>query len=157
MVMEFFISSVLDRATADLRVDKWSSLIQENGWGFWALELKREAAFIGFAGLQVPTEDHPYMPCVEIGWRLAHAYWGHGYATEAAKGVLRVAFDVLSIPEIIATTAVGNRRSSAVMERLGMRGPEAVFRFSDVPETNPLGQHVLYRITREQWRRANDA
>jgi len=68
-----------------------------------------------------------------------------------------VAFDELSMPEIIATAAVGNHRSSAVMERLGMRGPEAVFRFPDVPGSNPLGQHVLYRISREQWAELNAA
>jgi RimJ/RimL family protein N-acetyltransferase len=156
-VMKFFISSVHDRTTADLRIDKWSRRIQEAGWGFWAVELKKASVFIGFAGFQVPAEDHPCMPCVEIGWRLAHAHWGNGYATEAASGALRVAFETFSMSEIIATTAVGNLRSSAVMQRIGMRGPEAVFRFPDVPETNPLGQHVLYRITRREWQAPNDA
>ncbi len=156
-VMKFFISSVHDRETADLRVEKWSKRLQQNGWGFWAVELKQETTFIGFAGLQVPADDHPYMPCVEIGWRLAYAHWGKGYATEAANGVLNIAFEVLAVPEIIATTAVGNVRSSAVMQRLGMTGPAAVFRFPEVPEANPLSQHVLYRITREQWRAKHDA
>ena len=154
-VMRFFISSVLDRATSDARIEKWAKLIEKDGWGFWALELKANGAFIGFAGLQIPAENHPYMPCVEIGWRLARAYWGHGYATEAAMGVLNVAFGKLHMQEIIATTALGNNRSSAVMRRVGMLGPEATFCFPDVPATNPLRHHVLYRVSREQWSRQN--
>ena len=68
-VMKFFISSVLDRATSDARIAKWAKRIEEDGWGFWAIELKADSTFIGFAGLQVPAADHPYVPCVEIGWR----------------------------------------------------------------------------------------
>lgn len=82
---------------------------------------------------------------------------GHGYATEAAKRVLGIAFEVLELPEVIATTAATNLRSSAVMERIGMRGPETVFRFLDVPKENPLGDHVLYRLSRGQWQGRNDA
>jgi RimJ/RimL family protein N-acetyltransferase len=156
-VMKFFVSSVIDRTTADLRIDKWSKLIEENGWGFWAIEVKKERKFIGFAGLQRPTDEHPFAPCVEVGWRLSRSHWGHGYATEAAKRVLGIAFEVLELPEVIATTAAANLRSSAVMERIGMRGPETVFRFLDVPKENPLGDHVLYRLSRGQWQGRNDA
>lgn len=156
-VMEFLVSSVLDRQTADLRIDKWSQLIEKHGWGFWAVELTQDRGFLGFAGLQVPDDQHPYMPCVEIGWRFARARWGNGYATEAAKEVLRIAFEILRLSEVIATTAAHNLRSSAVMQRIGMHGPEALFRFLDVPRENPLGDHVLYRITREQWSVHSDA
>ena len=148
-VMKFL--SILDRKTADGRIDKWSKLIAERGWGFWAIELTSDQQFLGFAGLQVPAANHPFMPCVEIGWRLARPHWGHGYATEAAKQVLRIAFGSLKLPELIATTAVGNLRSSKVMERIGMVGPETVFWFPDVPKENPLGQHVLYRVSRDKW------
>ena len=91
-VMQFFVSSVLDRQTADARVEKWHGLIEKQGWGFWALELTQDGRFLGFAGLQDPGESHPYAPCIEIGWRLARPHWGCGYATEAAKQILRIAF-----------------------------------------------------------------
>ena len=154
-VMKFFISSVMSREAADGRIDKWSQLIDERGWGFWAIERTSDGQFIGFAGLQVPDEKHPFMPCVEIGWRLSRASWGCGYATEAARRVLHIAFATLGLREVIATTAVGNIRSSAVMERIGMTGPETVFRFPDVPNENPLGEHVLYKIARSQWVRSD--
>ena len=156
-VMKFFISSVLDQQTANERINKWSKLIAERGWGFWAVELTENRRFLGFAGLQALDNTHPFGPCVEIGWRLARENWGRGYATEAATQVLRFAFDTLRLPEIIATTAIGNTRSSAVMERIGMNGPESVFRFLDVPKENPLGDHVLYRITSKEWRARGDA
>jgi RimJ/RimL family protein N-acetyltransferase len=156
-VMQFFISSVIDSATAHAKIDKWSRLLAINGWGFWALESKTDREFVGFAGLQVPAQDHPYMPCVEIGWRLARKFWGRGYATEAARTVLDYAFENLSMIDVIATTAVGNTRSNAVMERLGMHGPEATFQFPGVPASNPLGTCVLYRVSRQQWKARNAA
>ncbi len=149
-VMEF-LSSARDQATSNAAIDRWSNRIQEVGWGFWALEHKATGTFLGFTGLQIPAESHPYLPCVEIGWRLAAEYWGHGYASESAKAVLRVAFENLGFPGVIATTAAGNQRSSAVMRRIGMLGPEATFQHPGVPEGNPLRTHILYRITREVW------
>jgi len=78
------------------------------------------APFIGFAGLEVPQFTAHSTPCVEIGWRLAFEYWGRGYATEAAQLALAHGFRTLSLPEIVSFTTVSNRRSRAVMERLGM-------------------------------------
>ena len=146
-VMEF-LSSARDRGTSDAAIDRWQARIEEQGWSFWALEVKASGALAGMAGLQVPAEPHPYLPCVEIGWRLAKRYWGLGYATEAARRVLRFAFEDLNLQEVVATTAEHNGRSSAVMSRLGMSGPEAHFTHPGVPEGSPLRRHVLYRLAR---------
>jgi RimJ/RimL family protein N-acetyltransferase len=148
-----FLSGPRDRATTYAAIDKWSASISERGWGFWAVELKQTSEFIGFVGLQVPAVGHPFLPCVEIGWRLAGKHWGKGYATEGARESLRVAFEVLLLPEIIATTALGNSRSRAVMERLGMRGPEATFRHPGVPIDSPLRAHMLFRLSQREWQR----
>lgn len=145
-VMEF-LSSPRDRATSDAAIDKWRDRINEQGWSFWALELKTTGAFLGMAGLQIPAEPHPYLPCIEIGWRVARAHWGHGYASEAATNALRFAFEQLRAPEVIASTAQHNWRSSAVMRRIGMSGPEVTFIHPGVPEGSPLRVHVLYRIS----------
>ena len=145
-VMEF-LSSNRDRATSDMAIDRWQLRIEEQGWSFWAVELKRTGEFIGMAGLQVPAEPHPYLPCTEIGWRLAREYWGCGYASEAARCVLDFAFTDLRLLEVVASTAVGNKRSSAVMQRIGMSGPEATFVHPGVPEGSPLRQHVHFRIS----------
>jgi len=57
---------------------------------------------------------------VEVGWRLARAAWGHGYATEAATIALEYGFATAGLSEILAVTAETNLRSQAVMRRIGM-------------------------------------
>ena len=109
-VMEFF-PSILDRVVSDVIIDRAQAKIAEYGWGFWAVESRQNQKFIGFVGLQIPTANLPFSPCVEIGWRLAFEYWGKGYATEAAKAALKVGFDRLELPEIVSFTAINNHRS----------------------------------------------
>jgi RimJ/RimL family protein N-acetyltransferase len=144
-VMEFF-PSVLTRRQSDAIADRCESLIAERGWGFWAVELEQDRSFIGFVGLHTPTEL-PFSPCTEIGWRLAVDYWGRGFATEAAREALRVGFEVLGLEEIVSFTAVGNRRSRAVMERLRMT-ESGVFEHPGVSVGSPLREHCLYRLPR---------
>jgi RimJ/RimL family protein N-acetyltransferase len=149
-VMEFF-PAPLDRSASDAMVDRCQSLIAERGWGLWAVETRDTQDFIGFVGLHIPSADLPFSPCVEIGWRLAVQYWGQGFATEAAKGALRVGFELLGLSEIVSFTAVSNLRSRAVMERLGMQEAEETFEHPSVPVNSPLRQHCLYRLSHAQW------
>jgi RimJ/RimL family protein N-acetyltransferase len=146
-VMEFF-PSPLTRRDSDALADRCQSLIEERGWGFWAAELKNTRAFIGFVGLHTPAAELPFSPCVEIGWRLAFQHWGQGLATEAATQALRIGFDVLGLQEIVSFTALVNRRSRAVMERLGMR-ESGTFEHPQAPKSSPLRQHCLYRLSAE--------
>ncbi|HVK55644.1 MAG TPA: GNAT family N-acetyltransferase [Burkholderiales bacterium] len=148
-VMEFF-PAPLDRAASDSIAGRCQSLIAERGWGFWAVELIQTRKFIGFVGLHIPVPELSFSPCVEIGWRIAYQHWGQGFATEAATGALWVGFELLDLSEIVAFTAVGNARSRAVMERLGMREAGA-FEHPQVPVSSGLRQHCLYRLSREQW------
>jgi RimJ/RimL family protein N-acetyltransferase len=149
-VMEFY-PNPLDRTASDAMVDRVRALITDRGWGLWAVELKADKQFIGYVGLHIPGYDLPCSPCVEIGWRLAGEYWGKGYATEAAKSVLEVGFDRLHLPEIVSFTATINRRSRAVMERLGMNLDAETFEHPIVPAGHILREHVLYRLSREKW------
>ena len=142
-VMEFF-PSTLTREQSDALADRCESFINDHGWGLWAVELKTEDSFIGFVGLNIPAAQLPFSPCVEIGWRLAFDYWGHGFATEAAEKALRVGFEVIELREIVSFTAVINRRSRAVMERLRMT-QSAGFEHPNVPVGNALREHCLYR------------
>ena len=152
-----FLSSARDKATSDAAIDRWMSRIAGQGWSFWAVELKATGQCIGMAGLQVPAEPHPFLPCTEMGWRLAREQWGHGYATEASRRVLRFGFEDLQLHDVVATTAECNANSEAVMRRLGMSGPVASFIHPGVPETCLLKTHVLYRLTKEQWHARGDA
>ncbi len=146
-VMEFFPSR-LSRAESDAMADRCESLIHQRGWGLWAAELKESGEFIGYVGLHTPAAQLPFSPCVEIGWRLAFEHWRKGLATEAAKEALRIGFQRLGFTEIVSFTAVNNRRSRAVMGRLGMT-ESGLFEHPSVPEESELRLHCLYRVGRE--------
>lgn len=145
-VMEFFPER-LSRAQSDAMAERCESLIAQNGWGFWAAELKSSGQFIGFVGLHRPTAALPFAPCVEIGWRLAPAYWGQGLATEAAQACLRAGFTHLDLPEIVSFTALQNVRSRAVMQRLGMQAA-GEFEHPSLAPGHALRAHCLYRLSR---------
>jgi RimJ/RimL family protein N-acetyltransferase len=149
-VMEFLLP-LPTRADSDAMAERVKTRIAENGWGLWAVEHKASGEFAGFTGLNVPPATLPFSPCVEIGWRFARQWWGQGFATEAARGALQVGFDRLGLEEIVAFTGVGNLRSAAVMERLGMHEDLAgAFDHPSVPEGNALRRHRLFRISRPQ-------
>lgn len=152
-VMECF-PAPLARAASDAMADRCQTLIAERGWGFWAVEERAGGRFIGFVGLNVPSADLPFSPCVEIGWRLARPFWGQGLATEAAAAALHVGFEHLDLAGIVAFTATGNTRSRAVMTRLGMEPSADTFLHPAVPADSPLREHCLYRLSRESWRAA---
>jgi RimJ/RimL family protein N-acetyltransferase len=137
----------LTREQSDAKVAKFQREFDARGYGWFALEVRASGTFIGFAGLDEVDEELPFTG-VEIGWRLAHAAWGHGYATEAARAVLAFGFDTLGLPEILAVTTATNLRSQAVMRRLGMtHDPVDDFDDPTVPD-GPLRPNVLYRIKR---------
>jgi RimJ/RimL family protein N-acetyltransferase len=128
-----------------------------HGFGLWALEVPGVAPFVGFAGLAVPTFDAPFTPCVEVGWRLAAEHWGRGYATEAAREAVRFGFERLALDEIVSFTVPANRRSRAVMARLGMaRDPGGDFDHPRLPPGHPLRRHVLYRLGANAWAARRD-
>src|SRR3954470_317358 len=97
-VMEFF-PGTLTRAESDAVVDRIEAHFDRHGFGLWAIEVPDVAPFVGFTGLSVPRFEAPFMPCVEIGWRLAVAHWGKGYATEAARLALDYGFGTLGLAE----------------------------------------------------------
>ena len=145
-VMEFF-RSTLSRDESDALADGIEKHLRERSYGLWALEVPGVAPFIGFAGLLIPRFSAHFTPCVEVGWRLSFAHWGHGYATESARLALRYGFGTLALPQIVAYTATPNRRSRALMERLGMgRDPADDFDYPGMPEGHHLRRHVLYRL-----------
>jgi RimJ/RimL family protein N-acetyltransferase len=144
-VMEF-LPAPLSAAEADALAERLDADLAARGWGLWALEVPGVAGFGGFVGLKPVAADLPFAPAVEIAWRLDWALWGHGYATEAAAAVLDFAFGRLELAEVVAFTAIGNARSWAVMERLGMaRGGD--FEHPALPEGHRLRRHALYRKT----------
>ena len=152
-VMKYF-AAVETREGSNRTIDIWRAELETRGWSNWAVERMDSGAFIGFVGLSVPRRlTLPFMPCVEIGWRLAKEHWGQGYATEAAQGALRTGFDRIGLQEIVSFTSLVNRPSRAVMERIGMVNAAEDFDHPALPEGSELRRHCLYRISRAQWER----
>jgi RimJ/RimL family protein N-acetyltransferase len=151
-VMEF-LPKPLGRADSDALVSRIRDHFARHGFGLWAVEAPGVANFIGFVGLSVPSFQAHFMPCVEIGWRLAHEYWRHGYATEAARAVLAFGFRELALNEIVSFTVPPNWRSRRVMERLDMKTSACDdFEHPDLPKGHPLRSHALYRLSKREWR-----
>jgi RimJ/RimL family protein N-acetyltransferase len=146
-VMRYF-PAPLTRTQSDEFAGYVHETIERQGWGLWAVEVTDGPAFIGFVGLnRVSFEEH-FTPAVEVGWRLARSFWGHGYATEAAAAAVSFGFERLELDEIVSFTSSSNEPSIRVMRRLGMRHDAAGdFDHPRVPEGSPLRRHVLYRIS----------
>ncbi|MEM9555555.1 MAG: GNAT family N-acetyltransferase [Acidobacteriota bacterium] len=144
VVMEHY-PAPLTRAESDALLDRWQAQIEARGWGFWAVEHKDTGTLIGGVGLSIPRPPFPFLPCVEVGWRLARQHWGHGYATEAARVALDAGFGPIGLDEIVSFTAASNLRSRAVMERLGMRY-DRDFEHPALAIGHPLRRHCLYRL-----------
>jgi RimJ/RimL family protein N-acetyltransferase len=147
-VMEHFPSR-LTREESDAAAARIRGHFEREGFGLWAIEVPGVAPFIGFTGLARPS----FMPVVEIGWRLARAYWGAGYATEAALASRDWGFTNVQVDELVAFVRPNNLRSQRVMERIGMeRDLSADFDHPLIPEGHSR-LHYLYRISRDAWNR----
>jgi RimJ/RimL family protein N-acetyltransferase len=139
VVMEHF-PAVMDRAGSDAFADRVEAHFEQYGYGPWAVDV--EGAFAGYTGLL--WSDVLGHPALEIGWRLAHPFWGRGLATEAATAALAAGLSVE--PEIVSFTAAGNVRSRRVMERIGMTYEGEFDHPKELPER--IRRHALYRATR---------
>jgi RimJ/RimL family protein N-acetyltransferase len=149
-VMKFFPSLLTPEQSLGL-IERQRRHFQDHGFCCYAVELKSSGEFIGFVGLAIPLFEAPFMPAVEVGWRIARSHWNKGYATEAAKYVLNLAFNDLNLQEVVSFTAVPNKTSQRVMEKIGMtHDPIDDFDHPKLAEGHLLRKHVLYRITADQ-------
>jgi RimJ/RimL family protein N-acetyltransferase len=150
-VMEHF-PATLSRASSDRLVEAIVEGWDSNGFGLWAVERLEDGRFLGFTGLSRPSFEAPFMPAVEVGWRLARHAWGRGCATEAAIAALDFGFETLRLEEIVSFTVPANTRSRRVMERIGLRhDPADDFDHPKLPPGHRLRRHVLYRLSRSSW------
>lgn len=84
--------------------------------GRWAVCGKRQGEFLGWCGLKY----HPEKDYVDVGYRFFEKHWNKGFATEATKGVLSYAFNVLRIQDVYAYTDKRNLGSMKVAEKSGL-------------------------------------
>jgi RimJ/RimL family protein N-acetyltransferase len=142
----------LDAEQSDAFVARIRTHWDLHGFGLWAVERQQEGDFIGFVGLQQVGFDAPFVPAVEVGWRLARSVWGSGYASEAARAGLAFAFETLALDEVVSFTVPANLRSRAVMERIGMQHDAGGdFKHPRMPVGDALRPHVLYRLRHSDW------
>ena len=116
---------------------------QTRGYGLYAVAMKDSRQFIGYTGFHRFDFDVPFAPGIEIGWRLAHPYWGQGYATEAAKACIEYARRQRLFDTVYSFTAICNHRSERVMQKIGMTRRD-FFNHPALPDGHRLKPHVLY-------------
>ncbi|MBQ5949199.1 GNAT family N-acetyltransferase [Massilia sp. ST3] len=147
------LAGPMNMAQIEAFIETQNALFARSGACYLAATLAHSGSLIGFVGLRhhldVPSSGLPFAPCTDIGWRLGAAYWGSGYAHEAAAACLRHGFELLGLDEIVSFTTPRNLRSRRLMEKLGMRRDEAGdFAHPALAPDHPLSRHLLYRLAR---------
>lgn len=143
-IMKFF-PKTLNKGESDKAAIKFMNLIEQRGWGFWAVEEKSTGKFIGYAGLHAPRTKFSFSPCVEIGWRMSEECWDNGYVLEAGMAIVDCAFNQIGLEEIVYFSSIHNKKAELVIDKLGMH-KEAYFKHSFVEENHYLSDHYLYKI-----------
>ncbi|HTK78554.1 MAG TPA: GNAT family N-acetyltransferase [Gemmataceae bacterium] len=119
-----------------LMVGHWSL----RGYGQWAAVERSSGTLVGRIGFWRPEG----WPDFEIGWTLRRSFWGRGYATEAARAALQLAFTEMQRSHVISLIRPDNAASIRVAERLGERLVETI---------ELLGTPALmYRLNRDEWK-----
>jgi ribosomal-protein-alanine N-acetyltransferase len=107
-----------------------------HGYGIWILHETVGGAFVGRAGLRnIELEGKPE---VEALYALTPGFWRSGLASEIMSEMIRIAFDKLALPSVIALTLRSNRASRRVMEKAGLMYERAL--------VHAALPHVLYRL-----------
>ena len=120
---------------------------RKNGQEF-AYAVKREdGMFLGVCGFnRVPVDKAR----VEIGYWIGVPYWGRGYATEACRQALNLAFSTMGFQSLYAPILARNKASQRVLEKLGFRHirtyPNTVY--AKWPKEEVL---VEYALSRDEW------
>lgn len=125
-------------------LDKQLSRYQNNGFGLWAVILKKNGKMIGQCGLTM--QEWNGRTLLEIGYLFQRAYWHCGYATEAAIACRDYAFAVLCADEVFSIIRDTNTASQNVAARVGMTVKGSWikhYRNADMP-------HLLYSVSSEQ-------
>jgi RimJ/RimL family protein N-acetyltransferase len=125
-----FLNRRMDAAATAAFLDRTEAHWAEHGFGHWAVEPTAgpsAGVMIGFVGVTYPTFLPELATRPELGWRLAAASWGSGFATEAAQAARDDAFTRLALPELISIIHPDNDRSRRVATKLGLAIEHQIF------------------------------
>ena len=122
--MDVDVMRYSDGVKSKQEIIEWVMDLIENQYpknvGFLAMIRTADQVFLGYCGLtMISLEDG--RPVIELGYRLAHKFWGQGYATEAARSMLDHATNVLRIDRIVSLIDPSNDHSIRVAKKIGMR------------------------------------
>ncbi len=146
-VMRYF-PAPLTAAESDALVAAIQDRFRAWGFGFWAVETD-DLPFAGFIGLSRPAYEAPFLPAVEVGWRLDPRCWGRGVATEGARAALAHGFRRHGLEQIIAVAPRANTPSLRVMQRLGMTSdPAEDFDHPALTDHPAIRRCALHRLDR---------
>jgi ribosomal-protein-alanine N-acetyltransferase len=127
--------------------ETWPAYYARHGFGLWATVRREDGRLLGRCGLlsqEVDGERH-----VEVGYALAPEFWGHGYATEAARACRDHAFRTLDVSYVISLILPDNAGSIRVARKNGM----TFWKMAEFRGHLPR----VYRITRAEWKEAVEA
>ncbi len=85
----------------------------------------------------------------EIGYSMTQRFWGQGYATETAAGLLAFSFETLGLHRVWAKCIAENIRSWHVLEKIGMRREGHLRECEWV--AGRWQDHLLYGILDHEW------
>ena len=147
------LGGVQERHEVEAGFARKAAAIAKDGFGFWHVQTKEDGLLIGHCGLATiePEAAGPVLRAgLQIGWSISESHWRKGYAMEAARAVIDLAFNRHGLELLYAQTSDANVASWQMMEKLGMeRMRELDYVDPEYPpEENPT---IIYRLKREDW------
>ena len=116
------------------------------GWG-WAITLRGQDRVLGGVSLHAWSQYHRR---AEVGYDLAHAFWGQGIGSEAVQAVLAFGFTELNLNRIEAATIADNHESVNLLKKLGFR-LEGLRRGYSWEEDGTFHDSAMFGLLREEF------
>jgi len=111
-------------------------------YGLWATVLKEQNRYVGCCGLRRAEAEEAAF----LAYYIARPFWGRGLASEASKAFIRVAFETLRLPRLLADVERGNKVSEHILEKFR-------FKFARQEELPGSGRFICYyELWKDDWK-----
>ena len=150
-----FAGGVVSEETISDEMSKWVGRGSKGGIGIWCAKDKATGEKLGTGALlpqPVDEDDTDFSLVVmgelpdadiEVGYFFKRSAWGKGYATEVCRELLRIAFKLEKLDEVVAAIEDGNTASRNVLEKSG-------FQYVGLRKSyGELEPHFI--VTRDEW------
>jgi len=144
VAMQYY-PKTFNRSDAVQWVERNLRRYREHGYGFYAITLKGSTEVIGDCGIIQQEIDGKVE--LEVGYHLRRDHWGHGYATEAARACMGLAFRDFGATKVISLIRPENVPSRRVAERNKMKIERRITHWG-LP-------HLVYAMMREEFERGS--